>query len=212
MTPPRGPAHTPVNSPEAASACPDQRDDAVKAREELLEASGEGRRAAQVKVAAAVLAQAECEHRAFEAMTVDAGSQQAMTQRLRVVRRQYQDARNLYDEADGHGESRFAVGASARLAELHVAFAQKIAQLATPVDLVDPAGRSQWQDDMRELVGSFEVEAALAASRALDVAGRLAATGEGGGGDEELTGWIRSSCDKVARFDAEGLSRFTACK
>lgn len=208
MTPPRGPPHTPVNSPEAASACPAEREEAKKAREDLLAESGEARRQAQARAAVAVLAQAQCEHHAFTALTVDVASQAAMTERIKVVRRQYQDARNLYEEVDGYGDTRASVGAGAGLADLHEAFAEKIRALATPVDLVDPAGRAEWQGQMRELVASFEVEAALAASRALDAAAGVSA----GADDVELGAWVKASCEKVARLDPEGLPRFTACR
>lgn len=206
MTPPRGPKHDPVNSPEAASACPDQRDAAKTAREELLEASGSARVEASAKAAAAVIEQAECEHKAFEAMTVDAGTQVAMTERVKVVRRQYQDARNLYEEADGYGDARAAVKAGVKLAALHETFGKKIEGLATPVDLVDPVGRASWRDDLRTLVATFQVEAALAASKALDASAGVSET------DAEVGGWIRSACETVKRLDPDGAARFTQCQ
>lgn len=206
VTPPRGPKHTPVNSPEAASACPDQRDAAKTAREELLEASGAARVAASSRAAAAVIEQAECEQQAFTAMTVDAGTQVAMTERIKVVRRQYQDARNLYEEVDTYSDARATVRAGVRLADLHEAFAKKIETLPTPVDLADPVGRASWRGDLRDLVATFQVEAALAASKALDASAGVTET------DAEVTGWIGSACEKVKRLDPDGAARFTQCQ
>ncbi len=201
--PPRGPHHDPVNSPEAKSKCPDEWKAAKKAREELLGAmEDEGRRAAAAQT---VLAQARCEHAFFDKWTIDAGSQQIMAAELRAARVQYLTAHTLYQEAAGYHARPSEIGAHALDAELHLAFVRKLDRLPVPVDLHDPAGRTSFKDDMRALMSTFEIEAALAASRALDAAG-----GEVGGG--EVAGWLRSSCQILATLDPDSRAGYPICR
>src|SRR4029453_4945127 len=98
----------------------------------------------------------------------EAGSQAIMAQELRAARGQYLSTRTLYLEASGYVDGRLRVGAQARLADLDLAFARKLDQLPAPVALHDPAGRTDHRRQMRELMQTFEIEAALSASRALD--------------------------------------------
>lgn len=201
-TPPHGPHHDPVNSPEAKSKCPDEWKAAKKARDELIGAMDDERlrRAA----AEAVLAQARCEHAQFERWTIDAGSQAIMAQELRAARIQYLTAKTLYQEAAGYHVKPTEIGAHALAAQLELAFVRKLDHLPAPVDLHDPAARAGFKDEMRSLMSSFEVEAALAATRALDAAG-----GESGG---EVGAWLRSSCEVLAALDPEGGAAYPVCR
>lgn len=201
-TPPRGPRHDPVNSPEAKSKCPEEWKAAKKAREELLGSMDDGARRAAA--AGAVLAQARCEHALFDRWTIDAGSQQIMAAELRAARVQYLGAKTLYEEAAGYHVKPSEIGAWAELARLHLAFVQKIDRLPVPVDLHDPAARSSFKDDMRALMSTFEIEAALAASRALDAAG--------GDAGADVAGWLRSSCEILATLDPESRAGYPICR
>ncbi|HEU5058069.1 MAG TPA: hypothetical protein VFU21_16170 [Kofleriaceae bacterium] len=200
--PPRGPHHDPVNSPEAKSKCPDEWKAAKKAREELLGAMDDERRRAAA--AEAVLAQARCEHALFDRWTIDAGSQRIMAAELRAARVQYLSARTLYQEAAGYHVKPSEIGAHALDAELQMAFVRKLDRLPPPVDLHDPAARAGFKGDMRALMSTFEVEAALAASRALDAAG-----GEEGG---EVATWVRSACEILAVLDPESQAGYPICR
>lgn len=202
-TPPRGPHHDPVNSPEAKSQCPAEWKAAKQAREQLLGAMGDER--LRAAAAEAVLAQARCEHALFDRWTIDAGSQQIMAAELRAARRQYLTARTLYEEAAGYHARPSEIGAYALAAQLHLAFVRKLDRLPVPVDLHDPAARASFRGDMRTLMSSFEVEAALAASRALDASGG----GEAGGPVGE---WLRSACQVLATLDRESEARYPACR
>jgi hypothetical protein len=200
--PPHGPHHDPVNSPEAKSRCPEEWKAAKQAREQLIGAMDDERlrRAA----ADAVLVQARCEHAAFDHWTIDAGSQAIMAQELRAARLQYLTAKTLYAEAAGYHVKPAEIGAHALDAQLELAFVRKLDHLAVPVDLHDPAARAGFKDEMRSLMSSFEVEAALAATRALDAAGS-----EAGG---EVAGWLRSSCEVLAALDPQGGAAYPVCR
>jgi len=206
-----------VNSPETESACPTQWKQAKKAREELIGLTGGDRGAAARRAARAVMAQAECEQSRFTAWRIEAGSQNIMAAELRGVRRQYLSTRTLYEEAAGYGDPRIAIGAWARMADLHLGFARKLDALPTPVDIHDAGGRADYRREMRQLMSTFEVEAAVAATRALDAAGNRspAETTEpapgGDAGSGELAAWVSRSCDKLAVLDPESVAGYPAC-
>jgi hypothetical protein len=128
-----------------------------------------------------------------------------MAAELRALRRQYLSTRTLYEEAAGYGDPRTAIGAWARMADLHLGFARKLDALPTPVDLHDPGGRDAYRREMHQLMSTFEVEAALAATRALDAAGHE--RGESG----ELAGWLAGSCEKLVVLDPESVAGYPAC-
>jgi hypothetical protein len=195
-----------VNSPEVRSRqCAAEWRQAKKAREDLIGIAGSARAPAAGRAARAVMAHAECEQRAFAAWKIDIGSQAVVAAELRGLRRQYLSTRTLYEEAAGYGERATAVGAWARLADLHLGFARKLDELPAPVDLHDPRGRADHRRQMREVMATFEVEAALAATRALDAAGQDA---EGGG---KLSAWLGGSCEKLAVLDPDSLADYPAC-
>jgi hypothetical protein len=196
----------PVNSPEARTGCPAEWKRAKKAREDLL---GAGSRQTAARAAArAVLAQAECEHRRFASWRIDAGSQSLMASELRAARRQYLSTRTLYEEAARYGDAGSAVGAWARTADLHLAFVRKLDELPAPLDVHDPGARDDYRRQMRELMAAFEVEAALAATRALEAAGSGAGATEP---SDEIASWVQRSCEKLAVLDPESLASFPAC-
>ena len=193
-----------MNSPEAASACPAEWREAKSAREALLDAGGAARQAASARAARAVMAQAECEEKRFEAHSIQVGSQASMAGELRAARRQYLGAATLYQEAAGYGDPVVAVGAYSRLADLHLAFARALDELPVPVDVQAPAAREDYRRQMRELMSQFEIEAALAATRSLDAA-RLA------GDDARTAAWLSRSCEKLVVLDPEGAAGFPRC-
>jgi len=194
-----------VNSPEARSPCPAEWKRAKQAREDLIGRAGAARAPAAQRAARAVMAQAECEHRRFAGWRVDVGSQGIMAAELRGLRRAYLGARTLYEESAGYGDPAASVGAWARLADLNMAFATKLDQLPTPVDVHDPGARADYRRQMREVMSTFEIEAALAATRALDAAGPDASEGA------QLASWVRASCEKLAVLDPESLAGYPAC-
>ena len=81
---------------------------------------------------------------------------------------------------------------------------RKLDRLPVPVDLHEPAARAGFRGDMRALMSTFEIEAALAAARALDAAG-----GEGGG---EVDEWLRSSCQILATLDPDSRAGYPICR
>lgn len=202
--PPRGPAHTPVNSPEAKTACPGEWQAAKEAREALLVESGSPGAEEQAKAARAVFAHGECEQRVFVEGKVEAGSQEMMAAGLRAARRQFQAAKNLYQEAGKYRDQAMRVGAFARTAALDLAFARKLTELAPPADVADAVGQAEFRAAMREAAAAFEVEAVIAATQALDAAGRADAHGETGV-------WVRASCEVLAGLDPEAAGRYAEC-
>jgi hypothetical protein len=194
-----------VNSPEAASAgCPSEWREAKAARERLIGTDGQARAQAAGRAARAVLAHAECEQRRLAGRRVDAGAQATMAAELRRLRRDYLSAATLYQEAAGYGDPAAAVGAWARLAELHLGTARAVEELPTPVDLHGAGERAEFRRDMHEVAASFEIEAALAAARALDAGRRAAGAGE-------VAGWLRRSCEVLAALDPDSLAEYPAC-
>jgi hypothetical protein len=194
-----------VNSPEAATECPAEWRAAKQAREMLIETTGMARGPAGERAARAVMAQAECEHRRFAARRIQVGSQSNMAAELRALRRQYLSTATLYEEAAGYGDPVTAVGAWARLADLHLGFARALDELPTPVDVHDPRARADFRRQMRQLMSTFEIEAALAATRALD-AGRTAPAGG------PLSAWLSGSCEKLAVLDPDSAAGYPACR
>ena len=211
--PPVGPEHTPVNSPEARSGCPAEWKRAKQAREDPIGTAGAARERAARAAAQAVLAQAECEHRRFDSWRIDAGSQGMMAAELRGARRYYLSTRTLYEEATRYGDAATSVGAWARLADLHLAFAQKLDRMPAPVDVQAPDARSDYRRQMRQLMSTFEIEAALAAARALDAAGGTARprSRAAARATARLAAWVRTSCEKLAVLDPDSLAGYPAC-
>ncbi len=202
-----------MNSPESESACPAQWKQAKKAREELIGTTGGDRVPVARRAARAVMAQAECEQGRFTAWRIEAGSQSIMAAELRGVRRQYLSTRTLYEEAAGYGDRRIAIGAWSRMADLHLGFARKLDALPTPVDIHDESGREAYRREMRQLMSTFEIEAALAATRALDAAGADVTTEAGPVGAEsgDLAAWVSRSCEKLAVLDPQSAAGYPAC-
>ncbi|HTE50971.1 MAG TPA: hypothetical protein VK698_08885 [Kofleriaceae bacterium] len=195
-----------MNSPEAATRCPAEWHEAKKARESLIAAAGAARPPLARRAAQAVMAQAECEQKRFASWRIEVGSQAIMAAELRAVRRQYLTTSTLYEEAAGYGDRVTSVGAWARLADLHLGFARLLDELPVPVDVQAPAARADYRRQMRELMSTFEIEAALAATRALDA-------GRDGGGDRDrrLAAWLSGSCEKLAVLDPESVAGYPAC-
>jgi len=202
-TPPRGPEHDPVNSPEAASRCPEQWQAAKGAREQLIGATYDQRERADGVAAQAVLAQADCEAGEFARWTIDAGPQAMVTAELAGSRRQYQTALNLYQEVASTHEGEFRVLALTGAARLHMHFADKLAGLPMPSDTRDSAGRRQWTLQQLELGQYFASEAQAAASAAVDLVGDAP-----GGGGELAQAWAQC-CQILAAVDPRG--RPAAC-
>jgi hypothetical protein len=212
--PPVGPEHTPVNSPEARSGCPAEWKRAKQAREDLIGTAGPARERAARAAAQAVLAQAECEHRRFAGWRIEAGSQGMMAAELRGARRYYLSTRTLYEEVTRYGDAASSVGAWARLADLHLAFARKLDGMPAPVDVQAPDARSDYRRQMRQLMSTFEIEAALAAARALDAAGVDPAASSQSDPEAKparLAAWVRTSCEKLAVLDPDSLAGYPAC-
>lgn len=204
-----------MNSPEARSSCPAEWKRAKQAREDLIGTAGAANQRAARGAARAVLAQAECEHRRFVSWRIDAGSQGMMATELRGARRYYLSTRTLYEEVTRYGDAASSVGAWARLADLHLAFARKLDQMPAPVDVQASDARSDYRRQMRQLMSTFEIEAALAAARALDAAGvDPGATVQAAGAADpppRFAAWVRTSCEKLAVLDPDSLAGYPAC-
>ena len=208
--PPHGPHYDPVNSPEAASPCPDAWRAAKNAREKLLGASGAELQALRGRAAAAVLSQAECEAAAFGRWRIEAGSQVEMAAELRGARRAYDGAANLYREVKGYGDARLRVGADAELARLHIAMARLVGDVPAPVDVHTALGRAEVRRQMSQLMVGFQAEAAVAATRALEAAAVLDRSAVAS--DRELGGWVHRSCEELAVLDPDTAAGIAACR
>jgi hypothetical protein len=204
--PAAAPAYTPVNSPEPATACPELRDAAKRAREDLLEL---GSSEARVAAAAAVFAHAECERRQFDAMGVDAPTQDALVERLRAARGRYQDVRNLYEEVGRYQALRWAIGAGSRLGELCDAFAEKLRRVAVPGEIRDPDERTAFLAEIGEYAAIYDHEALIAhagALRAADGAISLVRS------DTDVRTWVETSCLALSYLDATTHRSLELCR
>lgn len=199
--PPRGPAHDPVNSPEAESPCPAEWAKAKEAREQLIELAGPAHEQGKLSVFRAVLAQADCEAGVFERWSIEVGPMQIMTAELKAMRRQFQNAFNLYQEVAKSADGRFRVLALARTARLQMTFADKLAQLPVPHG-IEPGERKSWRLQQLELSQYFAAEAQMSASSALEAAPPP-------GDDSELAAAINTSCQLVSR--ASGARDYPLC-
>lgn len=204
--PPGPPPYDPVNSPEPATACPDQREAAKAAREDLLE---DDSAAAREAAAAAVFAQAECERHQFDALAVDAPTQDALAEKLRAARTQYFTAKNLYEEVARYQLLRWVIGADTRIGELCSAFADKLRRVAVPAELAERAERANFLTEMSRFAQIYDHEATLAfagALRAADGAESLVHS------DTAVQEWIQSSCTSLSYLDPTTQRSLTLCR
>jgi hypothetical protein len=201
---PRGPEYTPTASPEAESPCPDEWQAAKQAREDALGAEGQAEVAARAQVAAAVLAQGECELRGFQRQPVRADTEEAMLGELRELRDRFRSAKNLFDEVLNYEVMRLSVGALARLGDLHAAYAAKLRAAPPPVDARDPGSRSEFRQELRELAEALDGEAAVAYAAALRARGAVDL-------DPGVGEWTAAACAGLERLDPRRFGRESLC-
>ncbi len=195
--PPRGPAYDPVNSPEAPTACPEERKQAQAAREELLEGERLEQRA---PTAEAVLKQADCERQTFAEIPLEAPTQELMLQRLREARDVYQSVTNLYEEVVRY-DTELAGPAGARLGDTHAAFAAKVRQAPPPSELTDPAARADFVTELMQLAAELDDRAVMAYAAALDHAPRIA----------PKPAWVSTTCEQLRALDSAMFTATAAC-
>lgn len=184
--PPRGPDYDPVNSPEAPTACPDERAAAQEAREEVLERGDEASRA---RATESVFLHAECERRAFEELRLPRADEAALMERLMAVRDRYRDAGNLYSEVLRADLAPWSPRALAGQGSLDHAFARTLRAAPTPVDRRGAEEERAFRDEIDELASQLTADA---------IAGYQAALAAGIEG-----AWKDAACAGLADLGAE---------
>ena len=167
--PPAGPKHVPSATPQSATDCPKERDEAQERREALL-----GNRSASLSQAAgrAVLAHAQCEAKVMDRLHSPTGSQDQILAGLKELRLQSQNAVNLYRELQRYDPPRFAFESGIGEAQVRLRFAELVATVAAPADL-DEQTRAAFQAELADALAILQHEAAIALQDALDRAREL---------------------------------------
>ncbi len=173
--PPKGPDYTPVATPEAASVCPDEWNDAKEAREKLL---GNDSAAAKRITANAVLAQADCERFVLAEGTFKSGTHDAVLAQVEVLRNNQRDTTNLYNEVAGYQVelSRLAAGVGKGL--LNGAFARRLRKTPMPSDITELGEQSGFKAEVASLVNHFVGEAERELRDALALSEAVSGSGE----------------------------------
>jgi hypothetical protein len=201
--PPKGEDYTPVNTPERETSCTDQQAAAKTAREEMV---GEQSPEMRERTAAAVYAQAECEHANFDNTDFAGETQDEVFEKIRVARELYFAARNLYTEVITYGSSAY-VHAGALLGDLHLAYATKLRATEPPEELGNPAERGLFTEELSSLAADFDAKAALAYSDALALA-ESALTVDPNGADIQ---WTPRVCTALRALDTELSAQRLLC-
>jgi len=194
------PKHTPVNSPEASTACPEQWKAAKKAREVALEV---GTQAARSRAASAVFSHAECEHAVFDGLAFAGPTHERLLSKIRSGRGVYQTTRNLYNEVPNYGDARAAVGARARLGELNGKFADKLRAVRTPKDMTSTAEKAMFLSQLSALGRGFDRSASVAFAGAI----KTARTDFGGKLTDDLRKWVKRACTGLHLVDENNAER-----
>lgn len=171
-SPPAGPKHVPTDSAEAKTACPEPRNQAQAARENLLgvELGGEQGSALNRAAAEAVLAHAECEAQALSALPPVSGTHDQILAGLRAMRQQMQDATNLFREVARYDPGAIAIRASLAEAKLQLDFAAQVAKVSAPADL-DARGREAFESELAGATQVLRLEVSVLVESALESIG-----------------------------------------
>ncbi|HTM20387.1 MAG TPA: hypothetical protein VL172_07770 [Kofleriaceae bacterium] len=199
------PPYTPVNSPQAETECPTERDAAQQAREDWLE-RGESVRD---RAAEAVFAQAECERARFDARAIPADREERMMTTLRETRLHYQTVANLYEEVTKYQALRWTVGARTRLGALNAAFADKLRTVGAPTDVTVVVDRVNFVSDLGSFAEDYDRQAAISHAAALETAALVPALVDS---DAKVSGWVRASCDALTYLDPTARASSALCK
>ncbi len=200
------PPYTPVNTPQAATECPAERDAAQEAREDLLE---HGQAAHRERAAERVFAHAECERARFDAMPIPVDREDMMIESLRAARMQYQTALNLYAEVGKYQVLRWSVGAHTRTGALAAKFADRLRTVNAPADMTDKVDRINFVSDLAAFAEDYERQAAIAHQAAVETAALLPALAAG---DAQVSGWVQASCDALSYLSPSARSELASCK
>jgi len=150
-----GPKHDPANSPEAASVCPKEWEQAKAAREQAVADETEPSQQAATR---AVLAQAECEREALTRWPMPAREHAEVLTRVKEARSTHRDTANLYTEVARSTTAELALAGRLGLGQLHLSFATLLARVPDPTDM-PPDEQIEFRGEVRELVVHFHAEA-----------------------------------------------------
>lgn len=183
--PARGPDYTPVGSPEAASDCPDEWQQAKKEREQLV---GNDSSAARERTARAVLTQADCERGLVAAASIASAEHAEMIAAVTELTATQRDAANLYTEVESYELAALAVGARAGRGRLRAGFAAVLEAMPMPSDVFSPGEQAAFRAEIAELVSHFEREATRDIEAAVSAGASLS-------GDSEVAAWVAAACE-----------------
>ncbi len=190
--------YKPNPTPEPVTKCPKEYKAAKAAREQLVgETSPELREAA----AKASFAHGECERALFDAMTLEADSDEEFRAGVDALKTQAYTVQNLYQEAANYDVPAWTVGGYTRLGDLYGAYAKKLRN-TQPGASADPQLRAMWFQEIDDIAAKVDAQAAQYWEKALDVVemGPAAFAAE-----ERIAAWARRSCIGLRATDP-GLS------
>ncbi len=202
---PPPPPYTPVDSPEPATRCPDQRAAAKQAREDHLEKGTSETRGA---VARAVFAQAECERDSFDDVAIDAPAQAQMIENLRAARQQYLASRNLYLEVGNYQALDWTVGAFSRQGDLEADFADRLRAARPPGDIADSQDRAAFLTQLGNFAQTYDAQAVTAWREALRTAALLPSLADS---DRRVAAWVDAACAGLRRLGATPGTESAIC-
>lgn len=188
------PPYDPSNAPEADTRCPDERKAADAAREAVL---GEERMGLAEEAATAVFAEAECERRLFDDISLIHARDQSD---LMDLRDHFQSAKNLYAEVVNYQVPRWVVAGHVRTGDLFMAFRDKVRDMTPDGESTPP--------DLAAMDEQLKVDAAKAYRLALDAADswpNLRAE------DAEIAEWLAATCDQMVKLEPQTVARSTSC-
>jgi hypothetical protein len=201
MQPPRGPEHVARDSPQAATQCPQDRQRAQAAREDLIEF---GRLEHRQRASEAVFRHAECERQKFDSFAPIGSTVSELLVKLRAGRELYFTTRNLYEEVIRY-ELKEGPQAQVRLGNLHEAYAAKLRAVTPPPGLQQGEERTAFTTELATLIKELEDQARETYLAVLK-------THDKGAFQNSVAPWLQSACHSLQKYDQNSAQSLPACQ
>jgi hypothetical protein len=165
--PPAGPAHSPSDSPEAPTRCPEEREQAHKLRERWLDD-----KSAEVAgtLSRVVMDLARCERSNLPGNAIAAGTQDQILAALRERRQQVNSVVTLFREVTSYGDTEASGQAMLEMGQVQIAFAHLVADIPTPQGMDEPTG-ANFRIELAEAVDQLRMRAVSSLQGAVDAPG-----------------------------------------
>lgn len=204
--PPRGPEYEPSNTPEAKTSCPAEAKAAKQAREDAIGAEDSGPRE---KAAQAVFAQAECEHRLFDALHIDGVSPEDFKQSINEAKTQFYSAQNLYLEVVAFNIPGYTVGGYSRLGDLYAAYANKLRKSDPGPGVGEGTGRATWLAEIEPIAAPVDRDSLDYYGKSLDV---VMMGPPNFADDPTIAPFVKSACKAISTHAPSKLDGYPPCR